>query len=81
MAGQKGLAMADQIPTHLYGVAAFLTVSRLMEKLVDKGMLTQQERADIWALTAGGLSPASDPGVKAMRAMLQSLSGGSGPTQ
>lgn len=75
------MTQTQGIPAHLYGVGAVLLISRIMETLVEKGVLTSEERSTICALASGGLKPADDPGVQAMRAMLQQMAGGSGSTQ
>lgn len=71
---------AEGVTPEIYGVAAFLTVSRLMEVLVEKNVLSDPERSDLWSLVAGGLN-GNDPGVAAMRKLLRQLAGSDGSTQ
>ena len=62
------------IPLPMYGVAAFQILTLLMAQLVNKGILTNQERAALFNNAAAGLSPVNDPGVQAMKQLLWQLS-------
>ena len=62
------------IPLPMYGVAAFQIVTLLMAQLVNKGILTNQERAALFNNASAGLSPVNDPGVQAMKQLLWQLS-------
>jgi len=72
--------MPDQtsppIEVDFYGPAALMAVSQLVTLLVSKGLITREEAAQMWSVTADGLRPHNHPGIKPMREMLKSLSSG-----